>query len=119
MSGSTLNPSTETLLPQLLPESSRTSDDDTLVTPGSAASSCSRRSNSACARAGLYPLKSGETANVTTLSMFNPRSTRLTFIRLFVNSPADTSSAIDSAIWVVASEARNRAAVRVPDGWPA
>ena len=41
------------------------------------------------------------------------------FIRLFVKSPADTSSAIDSAICVVASIARNRAAERAPDGWPA
>ena len=48
--------------------------------------------------------------NVTTLSIFTPRSTRLTFTRLLTNSPADTSSAIDSAICAVASEVRNRAA---------
>ena len=54
-----------------------------------------------------------------TLSTFTPRSTRLMFIRLFVNSPAETSSAIDSAICAVASDVRKRAAARAPDGWPA
>ena len=48
-----------------------------------------------------------------------PSSTRETFIRLFVNSPAQTSSAIEIAIWDVASVARNRAAARAPEGWPA
>ena len=56
--------------------------------------------------------------NVITLSAFRPRSTRLTFIRLLVNNPADTSSAIDRAICTVASVVRNRAAARAPDGCP-
>ena len=48
-----------------------------------------------------------------------PSSTRLTFIRLLVNSPAQTSSAIEIAIWIVASEARNHFADLPPPGWPA
>ena len=52
------------------------------------------------------------------VSAFNPRSTRLTLNRLRVNRPADTSSAIDSAICAVASDVRKRAADRAPDGWP-
>src|SRR5438067_1429914 len=47
-----------------------------------------------------------------TLSTFTPRSTRLTFIRLFVNSPAETSSAIDSAICAVASRRSRQQQVR-------
>ncbi len=35
-----------------------------------------------------------------------------------MKSPADTSSAIESAICAVASDVRNRAAARAPDGWP-
>ena len=48
-----------------------------------------------------------------------PRSTRLRFIRLFVNSPARISSIVESAIWVVARAVRKREAARAPDGWPA
>ena len=36
-----------------------------------------------------------------------------------MKSPAETSSAIDSAICAVASDVRKRAAARAPDGWPA
>jgi hypothetical protein len=56
--------------------------------------------------------------NVSRLSIFKPRSTRVTFIRLRVNRPAATSSAIDSAICAVASDVLNRAAARAPEGWP-
>ena len=48
--------------------------------------------------------------NVTTLSTFRPRSTRLTLNRLLAKRPAATSSAIESAICAVASEVRKRAA---------
>ena len=56
--------------------------------------------------------------NVTRLSIFSPRSTRLMLNRLRVNRPAATSNAIDSAIWVVASDVRNRAAALVPVALP-
>ena len=46
-------------------------------------------------------------------------STLLTFSRLFANSPAGTSSAIDIAICTVASVARKRFAAFAPDGCPA
>ncbi len=36
-----------------------------------------------------------------------------------MKSPAEMSSAIDSAICAVTSVVRNRAAARAPDGWPA
>ena len=54
-----------------------------------------------------------------TLSIFTPRSTRLTFSRLLTKKPAAASSAIESAICAVASDERKRAAPRAPDGWPA
>ncbi len=98
MSGPLSKPSTDTLLPQLLPASSGTIAAVTPVTPGSAASSSSTRANSCCERAFSYPLRLGEMPNVTTLSIRSPRSTRLTLERLFRNRPAEMSSAIDNAI---------------------
>ena len=50
--------------------------------------------------------------------MFNPRFTRLTLNRLRTNSPAQMSSAIDSAICAVTSELRKRVAARVPECLP-
>ena len=44
---------------------------------------------------------------------------RLMLTRLSRNSPAATSSAVDSAIWAATRPARKRAAARAPDGWPA
>ena len=74
-----------------------------------------RASAAACSRSARV-----RRANVIRLSIFRPRSTRLMLSRLLANSPADTSSAIDSAICTVASVARNRCgAVRAADGWPA
>jgi hypothetical protein len=107
-----------TELPQLSPASSGTIEAVTPVTPGIVASSSSVRMNNVRARAGSYPLNSGDTPNVMRLSTFKPRSTRLTFIRLRTNRPAEMSSAIESAICAVTSTVLNRAAVRAPDGCP-
>ena len=87
-------------------------------TPGIAANSSSVRSKKASERSASYPLSSGEIANVTTLSVRIPRSTRLTFTRLLINSPADASSVIERASWAVTNPLRNRAAARAPEGWP-
>jgi hypothetical protein len=66
-------------------------------------------------------LSSGDTSKVTRLSTLRPRSTRETFRRLRVNSPAPTSSIIDSAICTVARDVRNREADLAPEDcvvWP-
>ena len=65
------------------------------------------------------PARTGESPNVTISSTRSPRSTRDTFMRLFRNSPADTSSAMDSAICTVTSVARNRVAALPPVSCPA
>ena len=75
----------------------------------------SRRAPDATARTA-YPFIAGDTPNTTSCSVFRPRSTRATFSRLFVNRPAEISSAIDSAICAVASVRRKRAAAFAPDG---
>ena len=49
-------------------------------------------------------------SNVTTRSIFRPRSTRLTLVRLLPNSPAAASSAIESATCATTSDVRNLAA---------
>ena len=103
----------------MLPARSGTSDEATPVTPGIVASSSSARMKNARDRAESYPLNSGETPNVTTLSILSPRSTRLTFIRLLTNNPAEMRSAMESAICEVTSTVLNRAAARAPEGWPA
>ncbi len=119
MSGPFLKPCTFTLVPQLLPASSGTIEALTLVTPGSADSSSSIRSKIAFDFSDGYPFSSGDTENVTRVSSFTPRSTRLTLNRLLVKRPADASRAIESAICTVTSPMRKRAAARAPEGWPA
>ena len=89
---------------------------ETLVTPGKAASSSSTRSNRARLRSGSYPFNRGERPKATTLSVDNPRSTRLTFARLLMNRPAATNRAMDRLICAVTRIERNRAAARAPDG---
>ena len=118
VSGPDSKPSTDTLLPQLLPAMRGTLEAVTPVTPGTAASSASRRSKKSRERSGEYPLSSGDTPNVAKLSMLKPRSTRVTFIKLFTKRPAATRSAIESAICAVASVARKRPADRAPDVRP-
>ena len=102
-------------MPQLLPASAGTRDAVTAVTPGVARSFSSSCGKNARDRSCEYAFSSGDTAKVTRLSTFSPRSTRVTFRRLRVNSPAPTSNIIDSAICTVASDVRNREADLAPD----
>ena len=105
-------------MPQLFPARIPTIADVTPDTPGSAWSSSRSRSNRTWDRSGSYPFRIGDTANVTTLSVRRPRSTRLTFARLLMKRPATTRSITDSAICAVTSPVRNRAADRAPVVWP-
>ena len=89
------------------------------MTPGSAASSCSTRLKSTALRALSYPVRCGTIWKVAIWSIFTPRSTRLTFIRLLRKSADMINSPMDSAICAVTSPARKRAAERPPAIWPA
>ena len=86
---------------------------------GHRASSSSRRSKNACERCDVVAVQLAARRRTSRrCRRCTPRSTRLTFIRLLMNSPAEMSSAIESAICAVTSDVRKRAAARAPDGWP-
>jgi hypothetical protein len=93
------------VVPQLLPASSGTTADVTPVTPGMAASSCSTRSMSAPGAWCRSRRDRAEMPKVATCSTWMPEVRALTLTRLFRNSPAEMSSAIDRAICAVTSGA--------------
>ena len=102
--------------PQLLPASSGQRRRRRRVTPGIAASCFLDRAKSCTDRAAVVavqPRRDAETSRRCRCLI--PRSTRPTLRRLLMNSPAEMSSAIESAICAVTSDVRNRAAPRAAD----